>query len=188
MGDFCLVASCSSCVLIFIGGLICLYVFLAILPYQHMKFHMMDASLTEFYLTNDDILHYNLAVNISVRNSNKIDRISYRSIRSQTYCYGMKLALVSLPSFRQDTKNTTLLHHIIQDFNYDQRDEIYSIYVYLYIRTQLKHVGGGKSEKSNFIAECGLLRLILLGSNNQKGIGGLFKTRRCVYVEIDDSY
>ncbi|RZC47657.1 hypothetical protein C5167_040602, partial [Papaver somniferum] len=145
-----------------------------------MKFHVLEASLTEFYLTNDDILHYNLAVNISVRNSNKIARISYRSIRSNTSCYGKDLASVSLPSFLQGTKNTTLLHPVFQgqtllkprgshlrDFNHDQRDGSYSIYVYLHVKTQLKHAGGGKGDKI--------------------GTGGLYKTKRCK-VHTDEDY
>ncbi|MCL7026075.1 hypothetical protein MKW94_030374 [Papaver nudicaule] len=147
-----------------------------------MKFHINDASLTEFYLTNDDILHYNLAVNISVRNINKIERDSYDKISSKTYCYGKDLALVSLPSFWQDTESTTLLHPVFQgqtsfklrgsrlrDFNKDQRDGNYSIHLALRLRIQIKHAGGG---------------LHLLGSsssspNNQTGTGGLFQTKRC---------
>ncbi|KAI3893335.1 hypothetical protein MKW92_017776 [Papaver armeniacum] len=173
-----------------------------------MKFHVNDASLAKFYLTNDDILHYNLSINISVRNSNKIERISYQGIRSEIFCYGKNLALVPLPSFRQGTKNTTLLHPVFQgqtslklrgshlkDFNIDQRDGSYSIYVYLYLTTQLKHAGGGKSGKSDFIVKCGLFKFRLLGSSsssssseNQTGIGGVFKTRRCkLYADRDDT-
>ncbi|KAI3963025.1 hypothetical protein MKW98_028965 [Papaver atlanticum] len=170
-----------------------------------MKFHVNDASLAKFYLTNDDILHYSLSINISVRNSNKIERISYQGIRSEIFCYGKDLALVPLPSsFRQGTKNTTLLYLVFQgqalfklrgchlkDFNIDQRDESYSIYVYLYLTTQSKHTGGGKSGKSDFIVKCGLFRVHLLGSfsslDNQTGNGGLFKTRRCkLYADRDD--
>ncbi|XP_026460783.1 putative syntaxin-24 [Papaver somniferum] len=172
-----------------------------------MKFHVIDASLTEFYLTNDDILHYNLAINISVRNSNKIERISYDNFRSEIYSYGEYLGSVSLPSFWQNTKNTTLLHPVFQgqtlvklrgsrlrDFNYDQRDGNYSISVYLYVETELKHAGGGKSGFNGMEVECGLFRLHLLGSSsssssNQTGIGSLFKTKRCkVYYDNDDSY
>ncbi|KAI3909197.1 hypothetical protein MKX01_034941 [Papaver californicum] len=170
-----------------------------------MKFHVNDASLAKFYLTNDDILHYNLAINISVRNGNKIERISYQGIRTEIFCYGKVLDLVPSPSFRQGTKNTTLLHPVFQgqtslklrgsrlkDFNNDQRDGSYSIYIYLYLTTQLKHAGGGKSSKSDFIVKCGLFRLHLLGSSsssdNQTGIGGLFKTKRCkVYADRDDT-
>ncbi|KAI3893334.1 hypothetical protein MKW92_017775 [Papaver armeniacum] len=168
-----------------------------------MKFHVVDASLTEFYLTNDDMIHYNLAANISVRNSNKIARISYRRIRSAAYCYGDSLTSVSLPSFWQGTKNTTFLRPIFQgqtllrprgshlrDFNHDQRDGSYSIYLHLYLDTQLKHAGGGKGDKIGFVVDCGLFRLNLLGSssssNNQTG-SGIFKTKRCK-VHTDKDY
>ncbi|KAI3893333.1 hypothetical protein MKW92_017774 [Papaver armeniacum] len=194
------------CVLnLIIGGIVCLILFLAVIPYQHMKIHVIDASLTEFYLTgNNDILHYNLTLNISIRNSNKIERISYRSIRFNLSCYGKDLASVSLPSFLQGTKNTTLLHPAFQgqtsvllrgshlkDFIHDQREGSFSIDLDLYLTTQLKYAGGGKGDKISFIVRCGLFRLRLLGSssslNNQTGIGGLFKTKRCK-VHTDRDY
>ncbi|KAI3868142.1 hypothetical protein MKW92_016975 [Papaver armeniacum] len=195
--------ACICSGVLIIGGVVCLILFLAVVPYQHMKFHVLDASLTKFYLTNDDILHYNLAVNISVRNSNKIARISYHSIRSNASCYGKDLASVPLPSFLQGTKNTTLLHPVFQgqtllklrdshlrDFNHDQRDGSYSIYVYLDVKTQLKNAGGGKGEEIGFRVICGLFRLHLLGSsssNNQTGTGGLYKTKRCK-VQTDEHF
>ncbi|XP_026383171.1 NDR1/HIN1-like protein 10 [Papaver somniferum] len=183
------------CVLI-IGAIVCPILFLAVFPYQHMKFHVIDASLTEFYLTGDDILHYNLTVNISIRNSNKIERISYRIIRFNLSGYGKDLASVSLPSFLQGTKNTTLVHPVFQgqtslilrgshfkDFIHDRKEGSFSIDVDLYLITQLKYAGGGKGDKISFTVGCGLFRLNLLGSSsslsNQTGIGGLFKTKRC---------
>ncbi|KAI3963028.1 hypothetical protein MKW98_028968 [Papaver atlanticum] len=174
-----------------------------------MKFYVIDASLTEFYLTNNDMLHYNLSVNISIRNSNKIERISYHRFRAHPSSYGNDLDLVPLTSFQQGPKNTTLIHHVFQgktmlklrgsqlrDFNNDQRDGIYSIYVYLYLETELKHAGGGNSGFKVLIAKCGLFRLHLLGSsssssNNQSGIGGLFQAKRCKISaggHKDDSY
>ncbi|RZC47655.1 hypothetical protein C5167_040612 [Papaver somniferum] len=135
-------AACVICsglvtiILIISGGAVCLFVFLNVVPYKHMKFHVTDASLKEFYVTNDDILHYKFAVNISVRNSNKLERISYRNIRIYPYCYGNYLPWVSLTAFWQGTKNTTLLPLVLfqgqspvklrgsnlKNFNNDQRD------------------------------------------------------------------
>ncbi|KAI3963027.1 hypothetical protein MKW98_028967 [Papaver atlanticum] len=197
MGDgrFGVYCGCS-CLLIIGGGVLCLIIFLNILPFKAIKFHIIDASLTEFYVTNDVVLHYNLAVNISVRNSNKMDRMSYHGIRSNPSCYGRDLSTVSLPSFRQGTKNTTLLHPVFQgqilfklggshlrDFNNDQRDGIYKMDVNLYLTLQVKHAGGDKGVKLPFTVNCGLMRLHLLGSssssNNQTRIGGLFKPTRC---------
>ncbi|KAI3859171.1 hypothetical protein MKX03_000988 [Papaver bracteatum] len=156
------------------------------------------------------MLRYNLSVNISIRNSNKIERISYYRFRAHPSCYGNDLDLVSLTPFQQGTKNTTLFHHVFQgnsmlklrgsqlrDFNNDQRDGSYSIYVYLYLETELKHAGGGNSGFKVLIAKCGLFRLHLLGSssssssNNQSGIGGLFQAKRCKISaggHKDDSY
>ncbi|KAI3950510.1 hypothetical protein MKW92_053197 [Papaver armeniacum] len=160
-----------------------------------MKFHVIDASLTKFYVTNDDILHYNLALNVSVRNSNKKTSISYYYIGSTTYCYGKDLALVSLTPFRQGSKNTTVISPVFQgqaslklrgpdlrDFNNDQRDGSYSIHVELYLTSKL-----------TYAAKCGLLRLPLLrssSSNNQTVTGGVFNTnKRCKVstVNLDSS-
>ncbi|MCL7043358.1 hypothetical protein MKW94_030721 [Papaver nudicaule] len=205
MGSRTCACYCVSCLLILIGGMVCLIIYLGVVPYQRMKFHVNDASLTEFYLTNDDILHYNLAVNISVRNSNKIERISYRYIRSSIICYGKGSAALSyLPSFQQGTENTTLLHSVIQgqtlfklrgshlkDFNHDQRDGRYKIHVVLYLTITMKHAGGG-SYKGCFKLTCGLFRLHLLGSssslNNKTGIEGLFHTKRCKLSGDDREY
>ncbi|KAI3994652.1 hypothetical protein MKX01_027542 [Papaver californicum] len=208
-GRCCLIICLSiSGILILVGAIVCLAIFLDDVPFRNMKFHAIDASLTEFYLTNDDILHYNLAVNISVRNSNKLERVSYYDIRSNPSCYGKDLPWVPLPSFRQSTKNTTLLHLVFQgqtalklrgshlkDFNFDQRDGSYSISVYLRVTAQLTFGGGGKGIQPRYIVECGLSGLDLLGSsssssNNQTGIGGLSETKRCKFYPRgdDDTY
>ncbi|RZC78582.1 hypothetical protein C5167_002777 [Papaver somniferum] len=205
MGGRCLCCSCLLTTVIFIGGFVCLIVFLGVLPYKNMKFHVIDASLTKFYLTNDDILHYNLALNISLRNSNKKTSISYYYIGSTTYCYGKDLALVSLTPFRQGSKNTTVLNPVFQgkaslklrgpdlrDFNNDQRDGSYSIHVELYLTSKLTYAGGGRGSNVGIIAKCGLLRLPLLGSssNNQTVTGGVFNTnKRCKVstVNLDSS-
>ncbi|XP_026439100.1 NDR1/HIN1-like protein 10 [Papaver somniferum] len=187
-----------ACFLVMFVGAVCLVVFLNVVPAKKMKFHVIDASLTEFYLTNEDILHYNLAVNISVRNSNKITQILYDNIRSKPSCYGNDLGFVSLPSFRQGTKNTTLLYPVFQgqtaiklrgshlrDFNNDQRDGSYSIYVHIYFSLQLKHAGGGRSIETDIRVKCGLLRLNLLDSSSSSSdkqsseTGNLFNTKRC---------
>ncbi|KAI3909198.1 hypothetical protein MKX01_034942 [Papaver californicum] len=196
MGDgrFGVYCGCS-CLLIIIGGIVCLIVFLNILPFKAIKYHVIDASLTEFYLTNDEILHYNLKLNMSIRNSNKMERMFYHDIRSNPSCYGKDLASVSLPFFWQGTRNTTLLHPVFQgrtlfkpqgshlrDFNNDQRDGNYKMDVNLYLTVQVKHAGGDKGVKLPFTVKCGLMGLQVLGSsssNNQTRIGGLFNTTRC---------
>ncbi|KAI3854122.1 hypothetical protein MKX03_022135 [Papaver bracteatum] len=176
--------SIAGC-LILAGGIACIAIILDDVPYKNMKFYVNR-----------------LSVDISVRNSNKMERISYSNIRSNPSCNGKDLGLVSLPSFRQGTKNTTFLHLIFQgqtplklrgshlkDFNFDQRDGSYSISVYLQVKTQLTFAGGGKSLEPRYIVHCGLSKLHLLGSsssNNQTGIGGLFKTRRCTHYPRGD--
>ncbi|MCL7038882.1 hypothetical protein MKW94_028008 [Papaver nudicaule] len=204
MGGRCVCCSCFLTTVIFIGGVVCLIVFLGVLPYKNIKFHVLDASLTQFYLTNDDILHYHLALNFSLRNSNKKTSISYYYIGSSTYCYGKDLAVVSLTPFRQGSKNTTVLAPVFQgqaplklrgsdlrDFNNDQRDGSYSIHVQLYLTSKLKYAGGGRGSNIGIIAKCGLLRIPLLGSSfdNQTASGGIFNTKKCKVstVNLDSS-
>ncbi|MCL7023040.1 hypothetical protein MKW94_003189 [Papaver nudicaule] len=168
-----------------------------------MKFHVMDALLTQFYLTSDDILQYNLALNIFVRNSDKMTGISYSYIDAAAYCYGKNVALVPLMPFQQDSKNTTLLRPVFRgqtsfkllgsdlvQFSNDQRDGRYPIYIKLHLKSKLLY-GGERSSSTDGTVNCGWLRLPLLGSssdNNQTVIG--FKTERCrvivhgIYITI----
>ncbi|MCL7032872.1 hypothetical protein MKW94_017342 [Papaver nudicaule] len=165
-------------------------------PYDNIKFHVRDASLTQFNLTGDHTLDYHLAVNITVRNSNKkIGTIQYDTITSRTNCYGKGLGLVSLTPFTQGHKKTTLLRRVFQgktslklqgshlmDFTNDQRNGNYSIILKLDGLAKMKYPGGGISTQWNYYVVCGLLRLPLLlanSSTDQAIYARLFITRRC---------
>ncbi|KAI3887591.1 hypothetical protein MKW92_020279 [Papaver armeniacum] len=156
-----------------------------------MKFHVADASLTRFNLTSDGILHYDLTFNITVRNSNKKIGIWYEQLESTTSCYGKDLGLVSLTPFRQGPKNTTLLRPVLQgitslslqgsnlrDFNNDQTDGSYSIFLNFNVIARLKYPGVGGSRPWYYKVKCGLVRLPLLLVNSSTH-AGLFNTRRC---------
>ncbi|GKV50596.1 hypothetical protein SLEP1_g57299 [Rubroshorea leprosula] len=71
-----------------------------------VKFHVTDASLTQFNLTSDNNLHYNLALNITVRNPNKkigiyYDRIEANAggVRASRFAanFGASVAVCELP-------------------------------------------------------------------------------------------
>ncbi|KAI3876820.1 hypothetical protein MKX03_000821, partial [Papaver bracteatum] len=86
-------------------------------PYETMiKFCVTDASLTEFNLTSaggdNTILHYSLAVNITVKNNNRIMDVSYDELYLRANCYGQNISLVTFtPSLQGHTKRT-LLHAV----------------------------------------------------------------------------
>ncbi|MCL7035814.1 hypothetical protein MKW94_001751 [Papaver nudicaule] len=180
---------------IFIVALICVVIFLSVIPLKNIKFHVTEASLTQFDITSGtDTLHYSLAVNISVRNSNKNMGIWYDRMESGTTCYGKDIGLVSLAPFRQGHKNTTLLHVVfhgntslrlqgsdLMDFNNDQRNESYSIFINLHGLLRLKWPGGGRSRRYHYKARCGLLRLPLINSSStsQTVIASLHLNKTC---------
>ncbi|MCL7032873.1 hypothetical protein MKW94_017343 [Papaver nudicaule] len=193
---------CTICLLsvafIFIVAIVCSYIFLFLVPYENIKFHVRDASLTQFNLTSDDdTLHYHLAVNITVRNTNKKIGVRYDNITSTANCYGKDFGLVSLTPFRQGHKNTTLLRAVFQgntslrlqgsqlmDFTNDQRNGNYSIFLKLDGLLMLKYHGGGSGSNIqwNYNVRCGLLRLPLSlanSSTDQAVYPRLFNKRRC---------
>ncbi|KAI3963132.1 hypothetical protein MKW92_003857 [Papaver armeniacum] len=167
-----------------------------------MKFHVTDASLTQFNLTSTgDTLDYNLAVNITVRNSNKKIGIWYDKMESGTNCYGKDMGLVLLTPFRQGHKNTTLLRAVFQgktslrlqgsdltDFNDDQRNgRSYSIFLTLSGLVRLRWPGGAKSRQFSFKVNCGSLKLPLLPNSstmNQTVITALLNKRCKVSVKM----
>ncbi|KAI3977059.1 hypothetical protein MKX01_029927 [Papaver californicum] len=164
---------------IFIVALICFIIFLSAVPFKNMKFHVMDASLTQFNITSGDRLDYNLAVNITVRSINKKIGIWYDKMESRTYCYGKDMGFVSLNPFRQGHKNTTLLRAVFQG------NTSYSIDVKLDGLVRLKWPGGGRSRRYHFKVRCGLLRLPLLvhsSNTNQTATGNLLNKRCKVFV------
>ncbi|XP_021818378.1 NDR1/HIN1-like protein 3 [Prunus avium] len=67
------------------------------------------ASLTEFSVTNNTTLHYNLALNISLRNRNKYYRTYYDNIELTASYKNQAFGTVNLNSFYQGVKNTTVL-------------------------------------------------------------------------------
>ncbi|MCL7023041.1 hypothetical protein MKW94_003190 [Papaver nudicaule] len=169
------------------------------LPYKNIKFHVIDASLTQFYVTSDHILHYDLAVNISLTNRDKKTSVLYSYIDSKSDCYGKDLALVELVPFQQGSMNTTLLRPVfrgqslfklrgsdLRRFTNDQRNGSFRIRIELNLKTKLLYAGGGSSGTRDGTVFCGFLRLPLLGNssssyNNNQTVTG-FKTKRCLVV------
>ncbi|KAF7046885.1 hypothetical protein CFC21_055880 [Triticum aestivum] len=95
-----------------------LTVLLLWLLYRPDRFHptVDSASLASLDL-NGNSLRYNLAVDLSFRNSNRLLSISYLDVGASASYNGTSLGLAgnSLPgSFRQGANNTTVLHAVFQ--------------------------------------------------------------------------
>ncbi|XVE96311.1 hypothetical protein REPUB_Repub02eG0210400 [Reevesia pubescens] len=116
-----------------------------------VKFHVRDVSPTEFNLTNNNTLNYNLALNITVRNPNRRIGIHYDRIEARAYYEDQRFATQTLTSFYQGHKNTSFLNPVFRGqqivmlgadetskFNEESTRGIYSIDVKLYLRIRFK--------------------------------------------------
>ncbi|KAB2631541.1 protein YLS9-like [Pyrus ussuriensis x Pyrus communis] len=148
------------CFCIFYNTILCsvlaLLIFVFIFNPQEPKFTVTDASLTRFNFTNDNnTLHYNLALNITIRNPNRRVGIYYRRIQVIANYRKKRFAMVTLPSapFYQGHKNTTILNHVLVEgqqlvvfgeqcdlsqFNLDTAAGVYSIDVKISLRVRAR--------------------------------------------------
>lgn len=104
---------CTIYTLMFIFMLSFIIFWIVISP-SSVKFHITDATLTQFNLTtNNNTLHYNLKVNITVRNPNNNIIVYYRRITAIAWYKDHDFSWVSLTPFDQGHKNTTFLGPIV---------------------------------------------------------------------------
>ncbi|XP_022747458.1 NDR1/HIN1-like protein 10 [Durio zibethinus] len=152
-----------------------------------VKFHVTDVSLTEFNLTTDNTLHYNLAVNMTVRNPNKRIGIYYDSIEANAYYEDQRFATQTLTPFYQGHKTTSFLNPVFRGqqfvglgadqtskFNAEKTLGIYSIDVKLYLRIRFK-VGWVKTGRIKPKISCNLK--VPLDSNGS--LAGTPETTKC---------
>ncbi|KAH1241354.1 NDR1/HIN1-like protein 10 [Glycine max] len=78
------------------------------------KFHVTDASLTQFNLRSNNTLDYNLKVSITVRNPNNNIIVYYGRITSIAWYKDNDFSWVSLTPFGQCRKNTTFLQAVFE--------------------------------------------------------------------------
>ncbi|KAK9946070.1 hypothetical protein M0R45_011551 [Rubus argutus] len=97
---------------IFVAGVIVLALIHSFVPYT-AKFGVTDASLTQYNFTNNSsiTLHYDLDLNITVRNRNRMYGIFYDNLQIMVYYQKNHhmLGTLNLTSFYQGKKNTTHL-------------------------------------------------------------------------------
>ncbi|GLT47705.1 hypothetical protein SLA2020_213760 [Shorea laevis] len=153
-----------------------------------VKFHVTDASLTQFNLSSDNNLHYKLAANITVRNPNKKIGIYYDRIEANAYYEDQRFATQQLTPFYQGHKNTSYLNPSFQgqklvllgadgvsEYNQEKNSGVYSIDVKLNLRVRFK-VGKLKTWRFKPKIECDLKVPL---SSSDGGLAGGAETTKC---------
>ncbi|KAK7380089.1 hypothetical protein VNO78_32489 [Psophocarpus tetragonolobus] len=91
-----------------------IFIFMWLIIPANVKFHVIDASLTQFNLTTDNTLYYNLKVNITVRNPNNNIIVYYRKIKAIAWYKDNDFGAMELAPFDQGHKNTTFLQAVFE--------------------------------------------------------------------------
>ncbi|KAL9324417.1 hypothetical protein ACSQ67_009274 [Phaseolus vulgaris] len=89
-------------------------IFWIVISPSNVKFHVSDASLTQFNLTNNNTLYYSLKVNVTVRNPNNNIVVYYRGIKAIAWYKDNDFGWVNLTPFDQGHKNTTVLQVLFE--------------------------------------------------------------------------
>nr|POF19603.1 ndr1/hin1-like protein 10 [Quercus suber] len=165
------------------------FIFWLIFLPKEVEFKVTDASLTQFdFNTNNNTLNYNLALNITLRNSNKKVGIYYRRVEAIAFYKKKWFATVSLTPFYQGHKNTTILRPVfegqqvlwlkprdVSSFNAEKSSGVYSIDVKLSFKIRVRY---GKFKTLRYKSpriDCPLQ--VPLSSNGSPANG--FKTTWC---------
>ncbi|KAL1549252.1 NDR1/HIN1-like protein 3 [Salvia divinorum] len=135
--------------ILIVVGIIVLVLWLVFRP-NAVKFHVNEASLTEFNI-NNNTLHYNLALNLTIRNPNKRIGIYYDRIEARAFYQGQRFSTVDLQKFYQGKKNTSnvsaefkgsqlvlLGANEMSKYNEDRTAGKYDIDIKLYLRIRMK--------------------------------------------------
>ncbi|KAM7491684.1 hypothetical protein LguiA_034605 [Lonicera macranthoides] len=135
-------------VVIFLG-ILALIFYLFFHP-NNVKFHVINASLTQFRLENNS-LAYTMSANLSIRNPNKCIEIYYDRIEARGYYQGQHFNSVELGRFYQGHKKTNNLtvefqgqnwvmlgENQLSKYNSERTDGRFSIDMKLYLRIRLK--------------------------------------------------
>ncbi|CAF2292123.1 BnaA04g21040D [Brassica napus] len=159
--------------IIVILGIAALIFWLIVRP-RAIKFHVTEASLTRFEHTSpDNILRYNLAFTVPVRNPNKRIGVYYDRIDAHAYYDGKRFSSTTLPPFYQGHKNTTVLRPMFQGqnvvifnagelrtYNEESIAGVYNIEIKFRLRVRFK-LGDLKSRRVKPKVNCDDIRLPL---------------------------
>jgi hypothetical protein len=96
------------CNFIVVAAIFAFFSWLIIHP-NYVKFTVTDASLTQFNFKNNITLHYDLALNITIRNPNRRVGIYYDNIETFVFYKDVRFGSQTLGTFFQRHKNTSFL-------------------------------------------------------------------------------
>ncbi|CAL5186686.1 unnamed protein product [Lathyrus oleraceus] len=173
-------------------------IFLIIISPSNVKFHITDATLTEFNLT-DNNLYYNFKVNITARNPNNNIIVYYRRITAVAWYKDNEFSYVSLAPFDQGHKNTSYLGPIefkgnrviklgrkqLDEYSEEKRLGIYNdLAVDLDVRIRAKFGSFFKTGRFNPpVVQCRRLSIPLVASSKGNTSSSpsrfSFRVRRC---------
>ncbi|XP_020233880.1 NDR1/HIN1-like protein 10 [Cajanus cajan] len=169
---------------VIIVGIAVFLVWLIVRP-NVVKFHVTDATLTQFNYTGNT-LHYDLALNVSVRNPNKRVGIYYDRIEARALYHDARFD-TELPSpFYQGHKSTNVISTVFKGqqvlpltadqtslFKKDNATRVYPIHVKMYLRVRFK-LGLLKTMTLKPKVSCDLQVPL-------QGTAGVFQTTKCDY-------
>ncbi|KAI4364044.1 hypothetical protein MLD38_020187 [Melastoma candidum] len=135
---------------LFVLGLIAFLFWLIFRP-NLVKFHVTSAELARFNVSSNNVLDYDLNLNVTVRNPNRRIGIYYDSIEVRTFYEGQRFDSQYLPPFYQGHKNTTYISGAFQGqqalvldggalkaYETDRADGVYGIDANVYLRVRFK--------------------------------------------------
>ncbi|KAL6138300.1 hypothetical protein ACLB2K_063583 [Fragaria x ananassa] len=186
---------CCSCIfglvfkliftaIVFMG--LAFFVFWLIVKPNRVKFHVTDATLTQFNFSSDSNLHYNLALNLTIRNPNKKLGIYYDRIEARANYEGQRFSTITLTPFYQGHKTTNVLNPLFtgqqllvgsnlqSEYQKQTSAGVYEIEMKLYLRIRFKF-GRIKTGKFKPRVECDLK--VPLSTNGNSAT--TFETKRC---------
>lgn len=136
-------------VIIIVG--IVVFLFWLIVRPNVVKFHVTNATLTQFNYTNNNTLHYDLALNITVRNPNKRLGIYYDHIEASALYHDARFDSQFPDPFYQGHKTTNILtpvfkgQHVVlldagqsAELKKENTSGVYEIDVKMYLRVRFK--------------------------------------------------
>ncbi|KAF5750575.1 protein YLS9-like [Tripterygium wilfordii] len=136
-------------IIVIIG--IALLIFWLVVRPNRVKFHLSDVRLNEFNYTNNTTQHFDLAVNITIRNPNRRIKIYYDAIEARAVYDNRIVGSEFMPKFLQGHKSTNVLspHYKgnktmlltpseVEFQNKEKANGLYSFNLDLYLRVRLR--------------------------------------------------
>ncbi|XP_073155630.1 NDR1/HIN1-like protein 3 [Henckelia pumila] len=176
------------CTILVVVGIVVLVCWLIFRP-NEVKFYATGAELTQFNIDNNNMLYYNLAVNLTIRNPNRRIGVYYDRIEATAIYEGQRVSTKELVPFYQGHKSTNYLNAEfsgqqpitlgageLSDHNQNKISNVYEIDVKLRLRIRLK-LGAVKTPRMKPKIECDLK--IPLASNGTTTSVVVFETTRC---------